>query len=363
MLPYTEGGHINEKIICQSILIIPMNTRKNVFLLSLSLVASLNMYAQQANNISLVVSSQIAEKKVIAERPISRRTTTKATITNMKQINGTNDDFSPIFFENGILFCSNSRRGKAKITEEEKEHADLNLKFAPFDSTGSLTRPTSFSRRANSKMHEGPSCFSRGGDTMFLTRLSAKPLDIEKGEDKKEALKNYEPTLKIFIKAKDTSGNFVGDEVMPFESDKYHYCHPTLSADGRRLYFASNMPGGFGGLDIYVSRKLASGTWSQPMNLGARINTAGNEIFPFMSDEGTLYFSSNGRNAKREDLDIFRIEIEDKSAKVFPLAEPFNTEFDDFGIMFLPKSNTQGFFSSNRKGGAGGDDIYGFEFE
>jgi hypothetical protein len=314
-----------------------------------------------------------ATKKTVAESPKTTKATpsvsaTKettaatfnpltdnATVRNATVLNGDKDDFSPIFFENGLLYCSNSRKA-AKNADKSKVADDLNLKFALLDSLGNLAKPGAFSRRTNSKTHEGPSCFSLKGDTMFLTRV------MSKGGVAKEN-KEGETTLKIYIKIRDKEGNFLGDEVMPFESETYSYCHPTMSADGQRLYFSSNMPGGFGGMDLWMTRKLKTGGWSQAMNLGARINTAGNEVFPYITQAGAFYFSSNSRKGGKGLLDIYRVDIENKIARPVPLGDAFNTEGDDFGIMFLPTNERKGYFSSNRKGGSGGDDIYEFEFK
>lgn len=278
-----------------------------------------------------------------------------AIVQNVAVLNGDKDDFSPIYFENGLLYCSNSRK-VAKKADKNTVVDDLNLKFATFDSLGNLSKPAAFSRRTNSKTHEGPSCFSAKGDTMFLTRVMSKG-GIAK------FTKDGETTLKIYIKIRDKEGNFLGEEVMPFESENYSYCHPTLSADGRRLYFASNMPGGFGGMDLWMTRKLKNGEWSQAINLGSRINTAANELFPHITKEGAFYFSSNGRKDTKGGLDIYKVDIENKAGRAYPMSESFNTEGDDFGIMFLPSSERKGYFSSSRKGGSGGDDIYEFELK
>jgi WD40-like Beta Propeller Repeat len=279
----------------------------------------------------------------------------KAEIQNVKVLNGSKDDFSPLFFENGLLYCSNSRKIK-KGEDADKVPEDLNLKYASFDSLGKLSKPTSFGKRTNSKTHEGPSCFTKSGDSLFLTRNMSKG-----GIDKKS--KNGLFTLKIYLKTRDTLGSFVGDKLLPFEIGDYSYCHPTLSADGRRLYFSSNMPGGFGGMDLYMIRKTNDSTWSAPINLGARVNTSKNEVFPFMQDSGMLYFSSNGLHKGKGGLDIYSIEIEKRNGMAIPMGESFNTEGDDFGIMFLPDSMNKGYFSSNRAGGSGGDDIYSFEIK
>jgi hypothetical protein len=280
-----------------------------------------------------------------------------ATVRNASILNGEKDDFSPTFFENGLLYCSNSKK-VSKSTDKSTIVDDLNLKFAVIDSLGSLAKPTAFSRKTNSKTHEGPSCFSSKGDTMFLTRVMSKGGVAKYTRD-------GTTTLKIYIKVRDTEGNYVGEAVLPFESENFSYCHPTLSTDGQRLYFSSNMPGGFGGMDLWMSRKMKTGEWSKAMNMGSRINTAGNELFPHYAKNGIMYFSSNGRKETkgRTDLDIFSVDVENKIALPNAMPEAFNTEGDDFGIMFLPTPIKKGFFSSNRKGGSGGDDIYEFEIK
>lgn len=278
-----------------------------------------------------------------------------AEIKNVGALNSEKDDFSPVFYNNGLIFCSSVKKN-GKKGDDDKTPDDINLRYAAFDSLGTLTKPNSFGHRANTKTNEGPSCFTTNEDTLYLSRTASRGGIVTLN-------KSGKATLKIYIKTRDTTGNFVGEETMPFESDSYSYCHPTLSADNNRLYFSSDMPGGFGGMDLWVSRRMKDGTWSQPINLGARINTAKNEVFPFMSEKGNLYFASDGMPAGKGGYDIYRIEIEHRTARAFPMGEPFNTEGDDFGIMFLPKSETKGYFSSNRKGGIGGDDIYEFELK
>jgi hypothetical protein len=305
--------------------------------------------------------AQRKNKKVVAASYFpkdSNKPVEGATIENVSLLNGSKDDFAPLFFENGILFCSNSRKVK-QGEDEEKMPDDINLRYAAFDSLGQLMKPKSFGYRTNSKTHEGPTCFTTSGDSMFLTRNMSKG-----GVDR--ANKEGKFTLKIYLKSRDTAGNFVGDKMLPFELDNYSYCHPALSKDGKRLYFASNMPGGFGGMDLYMIRKINDTTWTPPINLGARVNTAKNEIFPSLTESGRMFFSSNGRFTKkseRKDLDIFYLDIENRTAIVTAMNEALNSEGDDFGIMFLPKDNKKGYFSSNRKGGSGGDDIYSFELK
>jgi WD40-like Beta Propeller Repeat len=323
---------------------------------------SIEKKAKEANKKSKKNAKVTSKKKEIITTSYFPKDKNKPaegpTVENVSVLNGSKDDFAPFFFENGILFCSNSRKVK-KGEDEDKVPDDLNLKYAAFDSVGQLMKPKSFGYRTNSKTHEGPSCFTSSGDSMFLTRNMSKG-----GIDR--ANKEGKFTLKIYIKSRDTAGNFIGDKMLPFELDNYSYCHPALSKDGKRLYFASNMPGGFGGMDLYMIRKINDTTWTPPINLGAKVNTPKNEIFPSLTPSGRLYFSSNGRfmkKSERGDLDIFYLDIENRTAITMPMIESINSEGDDFGIMFLPNNEKKGYFSSNRKGGSGGDDIYSFELK
>ena len=333
-----------------------MNYRQ--FISYLSILAS---FSVQAQTTAVKADTQSAINNSISATTVSQSVTPNfnqngsVEIKNVKVLNGDKDDFSPMFFENGLLFCSNSRKVK-KGTDMDKVPDDLNLKYAAFDSTGKLNKPSSFGKRTNSKTHEGPSCFTPNGDTMFLTRNMSKG-----GVDKKS--KNGLFTLKIYLKFRDSLGYFVKDKILPFELENYSYCHPALSVDGKKLYFSSNMPGGFGGMDLYMIRKMNDTTWSAPINLGARVNTALNEVFPTISKEGKLYFASNGQRKGMGGLDIYSLEVDKRTATTISMGAPFNTEGDDFGLMFLPNDNKKGFFASNRVGGSGGDDIYEFEIK
>ena len=146
-------------------------------------------------------------------------------------------------------------------------------------------------------------------------------------------------------------------------SENYSVGHPYISNDGELLYFMSNKPGGFGGSDIYMCVKLLDGTWAAPMNLGSTINTSGDELYPYCSPAGALYYSSTGHSLFGG-LDI--VKSYRSRSNVFSKPEnlgfPINSNRDDFAFCFLDKYGTEGFFSSNRADGVGGSDIYRFNF-
>ncbi|KAB2867549.1 MAG: OmpA family protein, partial [Bacteroidales bacterium] len=136
--------------------------------------------------------------------------------------------------------------------------------------------------------------------------------------------------------------------------------HPAISADGTTLYFASNIAGGFGGLDIWkVTRASSADEWGEAINLGGEINTAGNEMFPYMHSDGVLYFSSDGHPGMGG-LDIFKAKkTEGETWEIENMRYPMNSPADDFGVVF-EKEREAGYFSSRRPGGRGSDDIYMF---
>jgi len=204
----------------------------------------------------------------------------------------------------------------------------------------------------NTKFHEGAACFTPNGKHMYFTRnnfIDNKAIKDDQGTN----------NLKIF-QAEWIDGQWQNSKPLFFSSDSYSVGHPTVSADGKKLFFTSDMPGGFGGSDIYVSEIHDRGGVKKPLNLGETINTEGNEMFPFYHAlENKLYFSSEGHLGLGQ-LDIFVAEkIEGKYQNVTNLGEPINSISDDFAYN-LNKYGSKGFISSNRKGGVGDDDIYTF---
>lgn len=215
-----------------------------------------------------------------------------------------------------------------------------------------ITDSDRFSGDINSKYHEGPTAFFKDGQRVIFTRNN-----FIKGKARKSS--DGINKLKLYIARADKNG-WSDLAELPFNSDEYSTGHPALSPDEQLLFFTSDMPGGFGGTDIYVSR-LDGDNWSPPINLGDRINTKGNEMFPYADEKGNLYFSSNGHPGLGE-LDIFFVQLDGISPKgrVHNLGTPINSSNDDFGIV-TDGIRQEGYFSSNRKRGGNDDDIYKFE--
>jgi outer membrane protein OmpA-like peptidoglycan-associated protein len=151
--------------------------------------------------------------------------------------------------------------------------------------------------------------------------------------------------------------NFQSMMVLKFNSNEYNCAHPAISADGKTLYFSSDMGGGQGGMDLYYCKKDAGGAWGSPINMGDKVNTKGNELFPSITEENILYFASNGHEGLGG-LDVYETKIrDDKAGKVYNMGKPVNSEHDDFAYN-LNSDGKKGFLSSNRKTGGMNDDIY-----
>jgi len=266
------------------------------------------------------------------------------------QGNSVEADFSPSYWKDKIVFVSNRVHSLQNVRLHSlNDKPFLDLFSAKNDSLQNFTQIQKFDASINSKYHEGPSCFTKDGSTIYFTRNN-----FFKGKYKKS--KTGINMLELF-KSTNTKGKWI-TEKLSIDNDDYSVGHPSLSADEKTLYFASDMPGGFGGTDIWMCTINADGTLGATKNMGEIVNTEGNELFPFMSNDGTLFFSSNGHLGFGE-LDVFAavLDKEIRISKVMNLGVQVNSGKDDFGFI-LDKEGKFGYLSSNRDGGLGDDDIY-----
>ncbi len=259
-------------------------------------------------------------------------------------INSDKADFSPVFFHDGIVFVS-SRESQAKDrTHTWTGNPFLTLYYAQ-GKDANLRSAELFSKEIQSKFNDGPACFNKEGNQLYLTRNSSS---LSNRSDRVVKLK--------IVTSKFEDGKWSEPTDLPFISNQYNTAHAWLAKDGIRLYFASDMPGGYGGMDLYYVDKTDDG-WSAPMNLGNKINTKGNELFPFVNDDNTLYFSSDGQ-VGLGGLDVYECTYKDgKWSEPRNMGYPVNTHKDDFALT-LDKEGSKGYLSSNRAGGKGDDDIY-----
>ena len=270
------------------------------------------------------------------------------------------DDFTPVYFKDGLVFASERDKGNAiKRTHTWTGNPFLELYYVeakPAEGEGcgnfDYGNPEKFAKKLNTKFHDAAVTFSSDESEIFFTRNNISDGKVGKSDD--NIVK-----LKVFSATSTGGNNFGAPEGLPFNSDEYSVAHPTLTTDGTRLYFSSDMPGGFGGMDLYVSEK-ESGRWGPPMNLGPAINTEGNELFPYYHSKERLYFSSDGQIGLGG-LDLYYMDDlgEGQWGAVTNIGYPINSISDDFGIV-MNEEGTCGHFSSDRDGGAGRDDIYSF---
>ncbi|MCY7349948.1 MAG: tetratricopeptide repeat protein [Cytophagaceae bacterium] len=208
-----------------------------------------------------------------------------------------------------------------------------------------------FSKTLNTKYHEGPATFTQDAARVIFTRNNYNNGDYKESADKINKLKIYT--------AEEKNGLWSNVQEVPFNGDEFSTGHPTLTRDDKLMYFVSDRPGGQGGTDLYVV-EYNQGAWGTPRSLGAKVNTKGNEMFPFVDERGNLYFSSDGHPGMG-DLDLFFVEMVngEPTGKVMNLGAPINSNKDDFGLI-TDGERRQGYFSSNRKRGGIDDDIYRF---
>ena len=205
----------------------------------------------------------------------------------------------------------------------------------------------------NSKYHESNTIFTKDGNTMYFTRDNYNGKKLRKDENNTVHLKLYRS---------EKLDSLWSDAIeLPFNSDAYSVGHPALSSDEQTLYFVSDMPNGYGLTDIYKVSVQDHKEYGVPENLGKPINTEGREMFPYVDKEDTMYFASNGHLGLGA-LDIFESKRESNTFTTpVNLGTPINSPLDDFAFV-INEAQTNGYFSSNREGGKGDDDIYSFQF-
>ena len=278
-------------------------------------------------------------------------------VNNARNLNSLSSEFGPIFYNEGVMFATD----KLMSADEDKKsgwagNGYLKLVFAKpkqkDDYYGDYNLPKLVPEFFNNGSNDGPATFSKDGNEVFITRTVKSPDKSKEGfEDVQEN------QLKIFSATK-TGDKWSKMKPFFFNSNRYSVGYPALSPDGSSLYFVSDVGGGYGGTDIFVSSRDGS-EWNPPSNLGPIVNTFGNETFPFMADNGDLYFASDGHPGFGG-LDIF---VTRKAGNVWlipqNLGKPINSSYDDFALAMY-KNDSVGLFSADRPGGRGEDDIYSF---
>ncbi|KAF2331385.1 OmpA family protein [Flavobacterium daemonense] len=274
------------------------------------------------------------------------------TIKNL-DINTSKSDFGATYFQDKIVFTS--ARDTTKFSEKLytwNNQPFLNLYLAernPAD--GSLYDEKLFLPNVMTKYHEATASFDASGKTMYYSTNIVKKNKLVIDESKTN---NFQ-----IVKGDIINNKLENPQQIFFDNKDYSVGHPALSEDGKWLFFASDMPGGVGQTDLYYVKIAADGTMSSPVNLGPKINTLGNEVFPYFRNN-KLYFSSDGHYGYG-DLDVYESNLLADGTFSTPvnLGPPINSNKDDFSFI-IDNTDTYGYVSSNRAGGKGDDDIYSF---
>ena len=289
---------------------------------------------------AVLIIAQFVSLRTIAQQP---------SIYSVARMSFNSDlfsDISPVIVKDGIIFCSNRRFSAFKDRTAFDGRRLYNIYLAEKIDTTGWGRPKEFKSDRSSLFNNGPLCIAPDGKTVYFTS------EVETGKASKRS--NYKNHNGIFIA--DLSGtDLVSLRPFKYNNPQYDVAQPSVSSDGRYLFFASDMPGGQGGSDLYYC-ELINGEWSAPVNMGSKVNSPGVENYPCFHSTGKLYFTSN-RPGGIGKLDVYFTSLNYGEWETpFLLPEPINSISDDFA--FVAENNLQtGYFSSNRRGS---DDIYKF---
>ncbi|KQC30277.1 OmpA family protein [Flagellimonas eckloniae] len=262
-------------------------------------------------------------------------------------------DFGPMYYKDKIVFSSSrdSLRFETSVYEWNKQPY-LDFFMADTNDLGSdLAEVVQFSEILNTRYHEAVAAFIPEGNKIYFTRNNYSNQNLGRDGEGTNHLKMYTSQLQ--------GGEWTAATEVSFNSEEYSVGQPALSPDGQFLFFVSDMPGSIGNTDIFMVEIYKDGSFSQPKNLGPTINTSGREMFPYVTDE-KLYFASDG-HLGLGGLDVFESEL-GRNGFGTPnnLGKPLNSNRDDFAYI-VNEASDRGYFSSNREGGKGDDDIYSFQ--
>ncbi|MDI9255925.1 OmpA family protein [Flavobacterium sedimenticola] len=270
---------------------------------------------------------------------------TKLYNVNSSDVSSDKSDFGAVLYDNALYFTS--ARNGARKSYGWTDEPFLDVYKADYNTDGTITNAGTVTS-LNSQYHDGPLTMSADGNTVYFSSDSFREKTFEK--DKANKLKLSRNSI---FRATKSGDSWTDVTMLPFNSKEFSTSNPSLSRDGKTLYFSSDRPGSVGGVDIWKVAVNADGTFGEPQNLGNKVNTEGNESFPFIADDNkTLFFSSSGKPGLGG-LDVFQIDLSNGS-EATNIGKPVNTEKDDFAFTFNGAKNI-GFLSSNRNGN---DDIF-----
>ena len=262
-------------------------------------------------------------------------------------INSDKSDFGAVLTNDNIVYFSsarNSTRRKNATTEEPY----LDIYQSVFTPDTDLLSTATTTDELNTPWHDGLVSVTSDGNTLYFARDSRSEKMYEKSKTD-----NTKFSTIFLYKATKTNGKWGNITALPTNNKAYTTANPSISKDGKTLYFSSNMPGGQGGNDIWKMSVAPNNTYGTPENLGQGVNTPGNEQFPYVTENNILYFSSSARQGLGG-LDVFAMDLNEVKPTAVNVGKPVNSEKDDFAFSYNTQKN-KGFFSSSR---SGGDDIF-----
>ncbi len=256
------------------------------------------------------------------------------------------NEFSPVFYKEGIVFCSDLR-DNSLVGYDDNQNRLFKIFYVVRKGTSGWASPKILSKEITSAFNDGPATFNEKGDLIYYTRNNSIENYLRNIADTSNKLGIYSAEL--------ADGKWTNIKPFKYNNPLYSFVTPSLTPDGKRIYFASDMPGGRGGMDIYYC-EMRDSSWDKPVNMGPLINTQKNESFPFASKYGKLYFASDGlEGLGGKDL-FYTQEINGEWIEPVHLDSAINSSADDFGIV-LDSTLESGYFSSNR---LKTDDIFSF---
>jgi outer membrane protein OmpA-like peptidoglycan-associated protein len=275
-------------------------------------------------------------------------------IKNEAAVNTEGLDFSPTFYEDGIVFISTNTAGLKKEVDPTLNLSSMSILRSGRNAEGELMAPQPFAKELSTLYHQGPVCFDRTAETVYFSSNV-----VENGKEK--AARDGSTKMRLYSSVK-YGETWSAPKALPFNNGEFDDQHPAISIDGDKLFFSSNRPGGLGGMDIYVSYRVGD-SWSEPVNLGSGVNTTGHDAFPFIHADNTLMFASTAQEGGLGGFDLYYVIPEGNEwTKPINMGAPFNTSGDDFGLI-VDLNKINGYFNSNGSGGKGGDEIFSFRTE
>ena len=270
-------------------------------------------------------------------------------IIELENINSKFDDYGPFVYQDSILIYTSNRaedlQGFSGVKPSKERHTNLYKSgFISKNKNYTFNKAEIMFKALDTQNNIGPASFTEDYKTCFFNST-----DIG-NQESSDTL-----TMKVFS-MEFSNGEWGKPQSINLNNKNYSIHHPFITPDGKILFFASDMPGGHGGLDLYYSIKTDNDLWDKPVNLGPLVNSEANEAFPTFKDS-MLYFSSNGQIGYGK-YDLYQIDNYLSPTEITNLGYPINSSSDDLYIFF--NGSNKGFFTSNRRGGKGGDDIFAF---